>query len=812
MTMGWHDRGASFAGKLCRYAVLRPAQRLRRLWPVRRRYRALLALGLCAALVPFVVVAAAWVAPFPERLLQSVPVSRAVYDRHGELLRVFPTARGDYLIPVALSAVSPHAVDAAMAIEDRRFRSHLGVDAGALVRALWQDAAAMRVVSGASTITMQVVRMLEPRPRTLWAKAVEMFRALQLERRLTKDEILALYLNITPYGGNLYGIEAAARAYFGVGARSLTLPQAALLAGLPQSPSRLRPDLYPVRAYRRRDLVLRALVRDGRVSAETVAPYLVEPPENVALGMPEGVWVRHTRKPMPFTAPHFSQFLTGLHPELSVLRSTIDGRLQQRAEAFLAARTASLEGVANAALVVVENASGEVRAYVGSGDFWAQEDGGQVDGLRAYRSPGSTLKPFLYAYLYHRGRLAPGEQLADIPLAHSAWSPENYDRQFHGLVPAGEALRESYNLTAARLLARVGADRFQAFLLENGILRRYTPEPGLSFILGAAAARPIDLAQGYVVLGRFGTATPLRFLRGKGGAGILGRAPDRPAAEAADDAGDPVRLFSPEACYLVSEALTGTEQGHDGLQGYAWKTGTSWGRRDAWTCAYTPAYTVVAWVGNFSGKPSPVLVGGQAAMPLAVEVLSWVDPAPSWPPAPAGLAHAPVCAETGLRAGEYCPLVVKGRVLARDRRTCEVHRRYPTCAGTGHLLCRACMGRRQVAWQVFTCWEPDVEMYLEHRGKLPLPSHAPDCTSSAGDAPRFVHPQEGSGHVLAGGGIPVKVFSRDQELFFFVNGLRVDVEGKEFRLPIAPGRHALACIDTRGRTARVNFECLAEHP
>ena len=775
--------------------------------------------GLAGAGSVVLFVGVAWIFPFPEELLDSIPASQVVLSREGEILRVYANRNGDFMIPVELKKISPHVVTATCAIEDRRFWSHPGVDPLAVIRALWQDVISGHIVSGASTITMQVVRLLEGRPRTLRAKIMEAFRALQLERRLTKKEILALYLTLAPYGGNLYGIEAASLAYLGKRSSELSLPEAALLAGLPQSPARLRPDRFPRAALKRRNLVIKALVRDGVLSEREAERYSFDPSEAEKKGIClEGEYNPYRRRPFPFRAPHFCRFVQAREPERALIRSTLDLALQQKVERLLRRKIDELTGVTNASCIVVENTTGEVLAYVGSLDFWSVENSGQVDGLRAFRSPGSTLKPFLYALAYDKGVLAPEEVLPDLPLLASSWEPDNYDRSSHGLVPAQEALARSYNLTAVRLLARYGGQRFLDFLVRSGVVRRPPRKPGLSVILGAVEVRPVDLVRAYTALGRFGHPTSLRFTTGEiveNPMTFVLRDRERERA-----LGEPVRVgveeserfsFSREACYLTAQALTRTGSGEWSPVGVAWKTGTSWGRRDAWTVAYTPRYTIGVWAGNFSGESSPVLVGANAAAPCALEIASFVDPRPSWPKRPEGILEGKVCAETGLRAGPFCPHVVSGRVLKNDFRRCRVHRRFPVDSESGRLLCRSCLGERKVTWKVFSVWPPDIEYYLELHGKKPLPPHLSSCpVAGTGRGPRILSPAPGKKYFTEDRLLPVKVFSPSRELYFFLDGIMIGKKSCRFSLPVEPGRHSLACVDGDGRSSFVTFECVAD--
>jgi len=778
-----------------RASALEPAGRR----SLRARLRKRFLQAACALLLLSILGGAAFymcakLLPFPEDLLRSISFSTVVVDSEGNLLQVFPNEEGDFVIPVTLRQVSPYVVQATCAIEDRRFWSHPGVDLKAVLRAAWQNLTSGRIVSGASTITQQVVRLLEPRPRTVWTKIAEAFRALQLESALSKREILSLYLTLAPYGGNLYGIEAAARAYLGKSAAGLTLPEAALLAGLPQAPSRLRPDRYPRRALERRNLVLKAMAREGYVTPEEIEPYLFEADERPP---------KFERFPLPVRAPHFCRLVRFLHPQSSLIKTTLHLSLQQYVERLLKERTADLPGVNNAACIVVENATGAVRAYVGSTDFWDSEHGGQIDGVRAFRSPGSTLKPFLYAKLFDKRLLAPEEILPDVPLLASAWRPDNFDRRSHGLIPAGRALAKSYNLTAVRLLARFGLNRFAVFLADAGVLRSENKRWGLSLILGAPAVRLIDLVRVYCALARFGRPIPLLLTTGEG-----------------EPSGVPLLLgeeeserfsFTPEACFLVAEALTRAPVAAGGPLGYAWKTGTSWGRRDAWTVAYTPKYTVGVWFGNFSGEPAEALVGQEAAAPCALEILARIDPNPKWPAEPAEIEEAVLCASTGLRAGAFCPKKVRGRVLKGDRRKCNVHRRFPVDAQTGSLLCRSCLQGRDFIWRVFEIWPPDVEAYLEANGKKPLPPHLHSCKSvTAAGTLCFVSPKTGGKYFLRDSILPVEVLSPSQQVSFFLDGRFLGRRPRRFALPVRPSRHHLSCVDRRGQVASVTFECIGK--
>ena len=762
---------------------------------------------LCLFLAFSLLFLAAKVVPFPKELLSSVSFSTVVADCKGNILRVFPNERGDYILPVSLERVSPYVIQATCAIEDRRFWSHFGVDLFAIVRAIYQNITSGRIVSGASTITQQVVRLLDPSPRTIWSKLKETFRAIQLESSLSKREILSLYLTLAPYGGNIYGIEAAALVYFGKRAAELDLPEAALLAGLPQAPSALRPDRFPERALKRRNLVLEAMVKCGYAKARQVAPYKYEG------GKPP---IRFRRHPFPFRAPHFCRLLKHLSSKSFWVSGTLELSLQDRIEKLLQKKAASLSGVRNAACIVIENRTGAVRAYVGSIDLLDRAHGGQIDGALAFRCPGSTLKPFLYAKLFDNGLLSPEEILPDLPLLWSSWRPENFDQRFHGLVQALEALSKSYNLTAVRLLRRYGLKRFVCFLSEAGLERGVLEKTGLSLILGSVSVRLVDLARVYCALARFGKPVPLLLTTGQTAHCDLERL--FPQLRKTD--GTVVALgeeesrlfsFSPESCFLVAEALTRSPKALHRPIGYAWKTGTSWCRRDSWTVAYTPKYTVGVWFGNFSGEPARALVGAEVAAPCALEILSWLDPSPEWPEMPEGIEYAALCAKTGLRAGRYCPEVVQGRVLRKDRRHCSIHIRFPLERNTGEFLCRACLPHKDFVWKVFEVWPPDVEAYLEANGKKPLPKHFSACNVvHCRNRLRFVIPQNGGRYVLKDGLLPVEVLTLSKKLSFFLDGKYIGTKPRIFSLRLSGCTHTLCCINEEGEVAAVKFDSLEE--
>lgn len=501
-------------------------------------------------------------APPPLGRLAGIPESVRVEARDGTLLRVTATPSGERAVRVRLADVSPHVLSAIVAGEDRRFRDHAGVDAFSLARAVGSLVRRGRAVSGASTITMQVARLLEPRPRTLAAKLREMWRARQIERALTKDEILEAYVNLAPLGRAVRGFEAASAYWFGKSARDLAPEEAALLVAMLPAPSRRAPDRAPALARRFRDRVLDRMREDGALSAREHARATAAP-----LGAAPHAW--------PFLAPHAADLALAAGTAGGVVRLGLDLALQRRAEDAVAAQDGA--GADGVAVVVLDRETADIRALVGSRDYRARP----LDASRCRRSAGSTLKPFLYALAFESGVVAPDGLVLDVPGRFGDYRPENFAGDYCGRMRAADALSESRNLPAVRLLDAVGVESFREVLRRSGVA--LGPRPlTLDAALGTVAISPLELARAYVELAR-------------------------------DDSAAAVR----EALSRRSPALGVLAPGR-----VAWKTGTSSGRRDAWCVGVTENLVAVVWMGRLDGGSAPDLVGARAAAPLLAAVLA----------------------------------------------------------------------------------------------------------------------------------------------------------------------------------------------
>ena len=602
-----------------------------------------------------------WI-PFPEESLSRLPASVVLTDRNGEPLRVKLGVGGMDCRP-GYEPLPEHWIAKAMvAAEDRRFWTHPGVDALAIARAIGQNLLFGRRISGASTLSTQVIRMMEPRDRTLTTKGIEAFRALQLERRHGKREILAGYLNRAPFGGNIVGIEAAARRYFGKGAAQLSLAEAALLAGVPQSPSRGRPDRHPERAKRRQAYVLERMEACGFITAQERAEAWAQP-------------VAARSGPYPFRAPHFCDWV-GVPARAaadSTVRTTLDGEMQQVAEGILRRRLRN-RAADGGAIVVLDVKTGSVRAMVGSPRH-ADGRAGQVNGAVAARAAGSTLKPFAYAMALDRGLVTPATMLMDVPTRFRDFDPRNFSLEFRGWVSVRDALVASLNLPAIEVERRVGQERFHATLRELGLstLSRPAAHYGLGLVLGNAEVRLVELANAYACLARGGGWAPVRFVE-----------------SAAPPATRPV--FSPEACWMVSDMLSGEERAMDTtghaadvrLPPMAWKTGTSAGLRDAWTVAWNPDLVVGVWVGHPDGSSADELVGRKMATPIAWDLFRRIYPDNQgpWFARPAGVEPRTVCAASGRAPGPNCAHRIEdwGITQVSRHEPCALHRGGPEAA------------------------------------------------------------------------------------------------------------------------------------
>lgn len=558
-----------------------------------------------------------------------------VVDRHGDLLRAYQVDDGRWRLHADVASVDAQYLRMLVAYEDKRFYDHPGVDVVALARAVGQAVRYQRMVSGASTLTMQTARLLEDSGTGRWAGKLRQARlALALERRLTKADILNLYLQRAPFGGNLEGVRAASLAYFGKEPRRLTPAQSALLVALPQAPESRRPDRKPEAAHKARDRVLARMLKADVIDAETAQTAMTEAP---AKG----------RKPFPLHAPHLSDRQLAAADGTRV-ETTLDGPLQRSMERLAKQAVHAQDRQLSVAIVVADHMTGEVLASVGSPDFKDDAREGFVDMTRALRSPGSTLKPFVYGLGFDRGMIHPETVIHDRPQSFGTYAPVNFDGAFRGQLRVREALQQSLNLPVVSLLDSIGPANLSAALRRAGS-RHEIPggQPGLAIGLGGLGLSLHDLVQAYAGLARGGQSVALTEI-------------------AADTAPFAARLMSPRSAWYVTDILSGiAPPANARVREIAYKTGTSYGHRDTLAVGYDGRHVIGIWMGRPDGTPVPGAFGAAIAAPVLFQAFERLKPEPD--PLPA----APVDALMVSNAELPKPLRLfkgKGQVLADPNR------------------------------------------------------------------------------------------------------------------------------------------------
>jgi penicillin-binding protein 1C len=540
-------------------------------------------------------------------------LSPSLLADNGALLRAYPAPDEQIRLPLTIKQVDPLFASMLIAYEDQRFYRHPGVDPLALGRAIYQWIHHGEVISGGSTLTMQVARLLQPSPRTVLSKVREILRSVRLEAQYSKTEILNLYLVLAPYGGNIAGLRAASLVYFDKEPRHMTPDEIALLVVLPQNPNRFRPDRFPEQARLARDKVLGRL-HDKKVISDTAfAAGLAQP-------------VPEKRYAFPVHAPHLADYLLVTQRDHAPWHSTLDYTLQIKLEEMLHARLEKMTSHATSAVLVSDNRTHVIKAYIGNADYFNTERAGQVNLVYATRSPGSTLKPFLYGAAFQDGLAQPETIIRDVPVRFGTYTPSNFNQGYQGDVSLREALQQSLNIPAVKILSQIGVERWLETLRSAGIhltLPSGTGTPDLPVILGGIGTSLWDLTRAYSGLATQGHINDLQILQDQ--------------TQAQSDV-----LLNARAAWQVTHILTGSALNEGtmrgpGLSQLAIKTGTSYGYRDAWAMGYTPAYTVGVWVGRADGSPSPGQVGRNTAIPILLNIYDLLpDNQGRWPVPPAG--------------------------------------------------------------------------------------------------------------------------------------------------------------------------------
>ena len=535
--------------------------------------------------------------------LEIPPLSSVLLDHSGEILCTNLSVDEKWRLPISLGEVPPLYLKMLIAYEDKRFYQHPGVDPFALARGLWQWIKNRRIISGGSTLTMQTVRLLNPRPRTLYYKVEEVFQTLYLECRYKKNEILTMYLTLAPYGGNIEGLRAASLSYFDQDPIQLTPAKMALLVVIPQSPTALRPHIYPHKAKAFRDKVLIRLREKGILTAKQSRESILDP-------------VVISRTPFPRFAPHVMSIFRKKYPSQAVYKTTLQKKKQIALESLLHAQMVYFAPQQTAAALIVENKSRTIVAYVGSADPWREEKNGYVDMIQAVRSPGSTLKPLIYALAFDENLIHPETLIDDVPTNFGGYTPTNFRDVFHGKITIREALQQSLNIPVVHLLDRLGPGRFVNWLREYNVALSFSPKdrpPSLPIALGGVGIRLEDLVSLYCALAN----------------------EEKYASLTIEPRTKPLRTmpFVQEASsWYVTNILEGAPAPRGHVDWFvtektpvAFKTGTSYGARDALCVGYSvDGYTVGVWTGRADGSPSPNQLGRRTAAPIFLKIFNTI--------------------------------------------------------------------------------------------------------------------------------------------------------------------------------------------
>ena len=653
--------------------------------------------------------------------------SKEIHAKDGTLLTAYLTSDDKWRLRTELEEVSPELTKAIIEKEDSWFYWHHGINPVSIVRALYTNLTNSETQLGASTITMQVARMLEPKKRTYFNKLAEMFRSLQLEIKYSKEEILELYLSLLPFGGNIEGVKSASYIYFNRPPSKLSLAQSIMLAVIPNDPNSLRLDRSNEEIIKNRNYWINKFKQEKIFSSADLKDALDEP-------------VERNRYAIPVTAPHFSNSVKD-NFNGDILNTTLDLSIQQTAENILLrnVRRVFYKGITNGAVLVIDNRNSSVVAYCGSADFYDESSFGQVNGVTAIRSPGSTLKAALYAYAFDDGNLTPQMKFADIPTDFHGYQPENYDLKFYGNVSTEFALVNSLNIPAVKLLEHVGMNNFIVFLENCGLnqIQKQKSKLGLSMILGGCGTNLQELTRLFSAFAREGKLCPLQFILN-------------------DEEQSGEQIFSEASSYLIANILSGTSRSdiadlsnYSKLPKFAWKTGTSYGKRDAWAIGFNPNYTIGVWMGNFNGVGSPNLSGAEAAVPLLFDLFNAIDynSDVKWFDAPEELITREVCSESGLVPTPFCKNVTRDFAIKDQSHNdvCNIHKPVYVNLDETVQYCTGCLPSSDYKKTVYAVYEPGLSVWLSQNKNdyHKPPQHNPNCTAKfAEGGPKILSPSE----------------------------------------------------------------------
>lgn len=735
-----------------------------------------------------------WIFPLPDKIEYSVVIT----DSKGEVINAYLTKDQKWRMKTELNEISPLLQKTIIAKEDKYFYSHPGVNPFAVGRAFFKNLFRMKRTSGASTITMQVARALEPRKRNFGSKIIESFRAFQLEWKYDKDEILQMYLNLVPYGGNIEGVKSAAQLYFKKDPDHLSLAEITALSIIPNRPSSLVIGKNNDLIIEERNRWLKKFAEDKVFTQKEIEDALAEP-------------LTATRGVVPHYIPHLSYKLKK-QSSANTIQTTIDLNTQLKTEKLVEdhIRAQRLRNIKNAAVVIIDNRTHKVISYVGSSGFYDTLDGGQVNGANAVRQPGSTLKPLLYALCFDEGILTPKTMITDVPVNYEGYAPENYDKKFNGYVTVQYALEHSLNIPSVKSLKRLGYEKLIQKLSACHFkqVQKDQKKLGLSMILGGCGTTLEELTGLFSIFANNGVYIA-------------------PSFSQTDTVLRKTTIISPAANYMVNEILskvnrpdfplnwTATER----MPKIAWKTGTSYGRRDAWSIGYNKNYTVGVWVGNFSGVGVADLSGANIATPLLFKIFNSIDydSDEEWFTQPDDCDIRQVCSETGLIPSASCTNIVTDYFipLISSTTACDNRQELMISPNEKMSYCKSCAPETGYKKKWYKVIDPDMQAWMEENRMAyeKIPPHNPNCELIfKGSAPLITSPANGTEYLInKKEPEPIQLVCKTandvNKVYWYINNKfykSSNAGEKQFFVP-QEGEVKISCTDDKGRNKDVKI-------
>ncbi|KAA5545007.1 penicillin-binding protein 1C [Adhaeribacter rhizoryzae] len=735
---------------------------------------------------------------FPLRL--NISFSPVITAADGSVINAFLSRDDKWRMKLEADEINPVLEKAILLKEDKYFYYHPGVNPVALGRAFVKNITQSKTTSGASTITMQVARLLYPKERTYTHKLLEILRALQLEWYYSKAEILHLYLNLVPFGGNIEGVKAASVLYFQQSPKQLSLAQAVTLSVIPNKPSSLRIGVRNEQIVAFRNKWLRHFKQHNAFPVKEIDDALVEP-------------LVATRLEAPRVAPHFAYRLFRKNRSQATIKTNLNRNIQEKVEQLTYNYMQQLhyKNIQNASVIIINNQTHAVEAYLGSADFTDVTHSGQVDGVRAIRSPGSTLKPLLYATAFDRGLLTPKTIITDVPVDYAGYRPENYYGNYSGNITIEQALATSLNIPAVKILDQLGVPTFVQRLqqAEFSQVKKTGNQLGLSLILGGCDVTLEELTTLFSAFANGGKYSSLRW-------------------QQQDTLAVQKQLISPAAAYMVNQILTQLQrpdlphnaQNSMHLPKIAWKTGTSYGRRDAWSIGYNKKYTVGVWVGNFSGEGVPELNGTDSATPLLFSIFNTIDynSPESWFQKPPGLSYRQVCAASGLPQNIFCPDKVTDAFMPGISATqkCEHLKLIPVSEDEQFAYCTSCLPNHNYQQKYYPNLAPELLTFYqnEHIPYQKIPVHNPACSRIFQDfAPIITSPTAEMEYLLERTEnqqlmLHCNAHNEVKQVYWYINDKFLQAtaaNAKIFFQPTQAGKYKISCTDDQGRNSNSFF-------